>query len=392
MGEPNISQAGDWTDPEPFVFEAQGQRMTFYPAGRDRLDALISLIDEAQVNLRAFYYTFRQDTAGEAVRDALVRAAERGVGVTLFVDGFGSDVDDAFCKVLTDAGGRFAIFQAKFSRRYLIRNHQKMAIADSRVAMIGGFNIEQSYFDPPDASGWHDLGLRIEGSAVEQLDAWFDRIDDWVGRRGAQFRDIVRKVRGWDSGEGPVRLLIGGPTRGLSSWARAIQKDLLRGQRLDMVMAYFSPPPKVLRRIGAIAERGEARLIMAAKSDNGATIAAARSLYHYLLQRGTRIFEFSPTKLHMKIVVLDDAVYLGSANFDMRSLYVNLELMLRIEDADFADRMRAFIAEHHPASKEVTRSEHRRHATLFNRVRWNLAWFLVSVLDYNVARRLNLGL
>ena len=381
-----------WRDPAPFRIEAQGQSLTFYPGGAERLDALCDLIAQAQTSFRAFYYTFRQDAAGKKVRDALVCAARRGVAVTLFVDGFGSDVGDAFCEPLTRAGGRFAVFQAKFSRRYLIRNHQKLAIADGTRAMIGGFNIEQSYFEPPGDEGWHDLGLVIEGSAVDLLDDWFDRLDDWVARPSAQYRDIRRKVRGWGEQSGPVQLLIGGPTRGLSSWAKAIQDDLAQGTRLDMVMAYFSPPAKVLRRIGGIAKGGEARLVMAAKSDNGATIAAARSLYHYLLERGTEIYEFTPTKLHMKIVVLDDAVYLGSANFDMRSLYVNLELMLRIEDAGLADRMRAFIADHHSVSRRITLAEHDARATLFTKVRRNLAWFLVSVVDYNVARRLNLGL
>ena len=389
---PDTPANGDWHDAEPFEIEAQGQTMVFYPGGQDRLDALIELIDGAQETLHAFYYTFTRDDAGKKVRDALARAAERGVDVILFVDGFGSDVDDAFCKPLVDAGGRFDIFLAKWSRRYLIRNHQKLAIADGKRAMIGGFNIEQSYFDPPAANGWHDLGMRIEGDAVDLLARWFDEIDDWVGRPKAQYRAIVRKVTKWDPGEGTVRLLIGGPTRGLSSWARCIQKDLAEGSKLDMVMAYFSPPNKLLRRIGDIASRGKARLVMAAKSDNGATIGATRSLYHYLLKRGCEIREFTPCKLHMKIVVLDDAVYVGSANFDMRSLYVNLELMLRIEDAALADRLRDFIGRHDEASDRITREKHKRQATFWNRIRWNLSWFLVAVVDYNVARRLNLGL
>ena len=388
----NQPTTGEWHDADPFEVEAQGQKLVFYPAGQDRLDALVELIDEASETLHAFYYTFTQDAAGRQVRDALVRAAKRGVDVILFVDGFGSDINDAFCKPLVDAGGRFDIFIAKWSRRYLIRNHQKMAIADGKRAMIGGFNIEQSYFDPPTANGWHDLGLRVEGDAVDMLARWFDEIDDWVGRPRAQYRAIVRKVTKWDPGTGPVRLLIGGPTRGLSSWARCIQKDLMHGRRLDMVMAYFSPPNKVLRRIGDIAKRGKARLVMAAKSDNGATIGATRSLYHYLLKRGCEVREFTPCKLHMKIVVLDDAVYVGSANFDMRSLYLNLELMLRIEDAPLADKLREFIEQHNDATDEITRARHKREATLWNRIRWNLSWFLVAVVDYNVARRLNLGL
>ena len=383
----------EWRDPEPFSVEAQGQSLSFYPAGKDRLNALVELIDGAQTSFRAFYYMYGNDACGERVRDALVRAAQRGVDVSLAIDGFGSDkVEDDFFAPLIEAGGRFERFQAKWSRRYLIRNHQKLAIADRKRAMIGGFNVEKGYFAPPDQDGWHDLGLIVEGSAVDLLDAWLDELDTWIADSSAQFRSIVRTVKRWDGSEGAVRLLIGGPSRHLSSWARCVQRDLERGSRLDMVMAYFSPPMKLLRRIGRIAQKGESRLIMAAKSDNGATIGATRSLYDFLLKKRTRIFEFAPCKLHMKIVVLDDAVYVGSANFDMRSLYINLELMLRIEDKGLADRMREFIDAHEDGSNRITPAEHKREATLWNRIRWNVSWFLVTVMDYNVSRGLNLGL
>ncbi|MDG5751928.1 phosphatidylserine/phosphatidylglycerophosphate/cardiolipin synthase family protein [Qipengyuania sp. XHP0211] len=381
-----------WQDDEPFHVEAQGHSLTIYPAGEDRLEALVELINGAQSSLRLFYYMFVDDEIGTRVRNALVEAARRGVSVCLIVDGFGEDVADDFFDGFKEAGGQYDRFMAKWSRRALIRNHQKMAIVDEKVAMIGGFNIEKAYFEGPEANGWHDLGVKLEGQAVEQLLAWWDELADWVAQPRAQFRSIVRKVTRWSPPKGPVRLLIGGPTKGLSSWARCVSEDLGKGERLDMVMAYFSPSKKMLRRIGNIALRGEARLVMAAKSDNGATIGATRSLYHYLLNKNAKIWEFRPCKLHMKLLVIDDAVYLGSANFDMRSLYVNLELMLRIEDADFADRMRDFIAQHHTASKQITPEEHRKHSTLWNRIRWNLSWFLVAVVDYNVARRLNLGL
>ena len=90
--------------------------------------------------------------------------------------------------------------------------------------------------------------------------------------------------------------------------------------------------------------------------------------------------------------MLDDTVYLGSANFDMRSLYINLELMLKIEDAALADRMREFVGQQIGASQPITAALHQRRATLANRIRWNLSWLLVSVIDYTVTRRLNLGI
>ena len=90
--------------------------------------------------------------------------------------------------------------------------------------------------------------------------------------------------------------------------------------------------------------------------------------------------------------MLDDAVYVGSANFDMRSLYINLEIVVKVEDAALAARMRQYIDHMAAASTPITPALHKSRATLFNRVRWWLSWVLVSVVDYSVSRRLNLGL
>ena len=386
-----------YRDPAPFAVTAQGHELTFYPAGHDRLAALLALIDGTTTSLDICFYIFAEDACGIAVRDALVAAASRGVAVRLMIDGFGSSsTETSFFDPLCAAGGQFCCFSARASVRYLIRNHQKMVIADASAgggaAMIGGFNVEQDYFTPPQANGWNDLGIVLTGPAVEPLAQWFEQLHAWTANPRAQWRAMRRLVRGWDPGSGPVQWLMGGPTRGLSPWARAVSDDLRGGMKLDMIMAYFSPALFLLGRIGRIARKGEARLLLAATSDNGATIGASRLLYGKLLKRGARIWEFSPCKLHTKLIVLDDAVYLGSANFDMRSLYINLELMLRIEDRALADRMREFVSQHLPASLEVTRPIHRSRRTLLNRIRWTLSWFLVTVVDYTVSRRLNLGL
>lgn len=382
----------EYRDPEPFHASVPGLELGFYPSGADRLERLLKLIDEAQECLKLAFYIFAPDSAGSKVRDALVAAARRGVCVKLIVDGFGAEADEAFFADLVTAGGDFCVFQPRWSRRYLIRNHQKIVTADGHTAMLGGFNIEDSYFAPPERNGWNDLAVTLRGDIVARVDDWFDQLDAWTNSRKSQFRDIRRRVREWDSGEGPVRLLIGGPTKGLSSWAQIISRDLIYGEKLDMMMAYFSPPKRLRRRIRRIAKKGQTRLLMAGKSDNGATIGASRLLYRSLLKSGAKIWEFLPCKLHTKLIVLDDAVYLGSANFDMRSLYLNLEIVLRVEDKALAERMREFIAGHFEASLEITREVHRQQGGVLNRLRWYGSWFLVAVLDYTVSRKLNLGL
>ena len=382
----------DYTDPPPFTVEAQGQRLVFYPKGADRLRALLDLVEGATQSIRMCFYIFAEDASGVMVRDALAAAAGRGVKVDLILDGFGADARRQFFAPMTEAGGTFCMFSPRWTQRYLIRNHQKIVVVDGRTAMIGGFNVEDSYFAPPEVNGWNDLGVTVEGSAVEDLSRWFDQIDEWTRNPKANWRAIRRMVREWQPGSGPVQVLIGGPTRGLSSWARCVRCDLTGAHRLDMVMAYFSPSWRSLRAIGQVARRGGARLVMAGKSDNGATIGATRALYTYLLKRRTRIWEFAACKLHTKLIVIDDKSYVGSANFDMRSLYLNLEVMLRIEDAALAARLVEFMEGHIAASVAVTPSEHKRRTTPFNWLRWKASWFLVAVVDYTVSRRLNLGL
>lgn len=379
-------------DPPPFAVRAQGHSLVFYPGGQDRLKALLGLIEGARERLYVAFYIFATDECGALVRDRLTAAARRGVDVRVIVDGFGALADEAFFASLIEAGGTFCRFAPRWSRRYLIRNHQKIVVADGAQAMLGGFNIENSYFAPPGDTGWSDLAFTVAGPVVARIADWFAELEDWTMRPGAQFRAIRRKVRQWRCGDGPVQLLIGGPTRGLSSWARGVGLDLVEGDRLAMIMAYFSPPPHLLRRLCAIARKGQVRLLFPAESDNGATVGAARALYGKLLRSGARIWEFQPCKLHTKLIVLDDVSYLGSANFDMRSLYLNLEIVLKIEDAALAARLRDYFAFHLPASEEITREVHAARATWLNRLRWQLSWFLVSVVDYTVSRKLNFGL
>ncbi len=378
--------------PAPFAVSAHGHEFEFLPDGVHRFDALLALIGRAEQTLDLFYYMFQDDPAGRIVRDALVKAQQRGVSVHLVVDRFGTDADEEFFQPIVDAGGRFAVFNPRWNVRYLIRNHQKMTIVDREIALLGGFNISEHYFQPPEENGWADLGVVVKGPVVDDVCRWFGQVSDWTENRNRQYRAIRTMVRDWEPGEGPVQFLAGGPTRVPSSLVRNIKQDLAGGRRLDMAMAYFSPPRSFRRLIRKLARRGTARLVMAGKSDNGATIAAARATYGALLRSRAKVYEFQPCKLHMKLIVIDDATYFGSANFDHRSLRINMELMVRVESAELADQVRAMVDTMVAASEEITPALHNRRRGLLGGLQWLLGWMLVSVIDYTVARRLNAGL
>lgn len=381
-----------YRDPKSFAVQAGDHGFRFLFSGAERLQSLIDLIDGAKSSLQLCFYMFQPDHAGTRVRGALIRAAQRGVNVHLIVDAFGSDASDSFFAPILRAGGKVSVFLPRWNVRYLIRNHQKFVIADKSHVMTGGFNVSDHYFASPQENGWADLGVLIEGPVCARFVEWFEGLEAWVSSQGSQFFAMRRMVRDWDEGEGRVQLLLGGPTRITSAWARQVKRDISRGSRLDLVMAYFSPPRSIRRLIRMLSRKNHAKLVMAGKSDNTTTIGASRALYGALLRDDVDIYEFDACKLHTKLLVVDDVTYFGSANFDLRSIRLNLELMVRVEDAELAARMRAAIAHMAEASNPITREWHGENATLINRIRWRLSWFLVSVLDYTVARRLNLGL
>ena len=373
-------------------FEVDGNRLTLVFEGDARRDALLTLIDGAERELRLLYYIYSADTVGAQLRDALVAACERGVSVALLVDGFGSEDTPAdFFEPLRAAGGSVCRFLPRFGRRYLLRNHQKLALADGKRVLIGGFNIDDSYFAPSADEGWRDLGLLVEGAAADHLTGYFDMILGWARDPKAKMRTLTRGLGQWSQRSGQLRWLFGGPTKRLSPWARALRRDLATSSRLDMISAYFAPNPGMLRRIGRLARRGTVRIMTASKSDNTMTIAAARNCYVRLLRRGARIWEYAPTRLHTKLFVIDDVAYVGSANCDMRSLYINCEIMLRIEDAGIAERLRRYAAQETGQAREASEDLIRRRSNVWTRIKWAIAYFVVAAVDYSVTRRVNFG-
>lgn len=376
-------------------FIVDGDRLTLVDTGAGRLLALIDLIDRATKSLRILFYIYADDAAGRRMLDALTAAARRGVTVRVVIDSFGSDASSEFFRPLEEAGGSMCWFAPRWGRHYLLRNHQKLALADAEGpeprAITGGFNVENCYLGDDPADCWRDLGILVEGRAAARLARYFDALDEWVRAPRPGLRRLNRIIARCSEEEGKLRWLIGGPSRRLSPWARAVRSDLRRARRIDIVAGYFTPSPTMLRRLDRAGREGrKVRVITASKSDNHVTVAAARFTYAGLLRKGVRVFEYLPVKLHTKLYAADDAVHVGSANFDMRSLFVNLELMLRVEDAAFARHVRTYVDGEIAQSDEITPEDYRARTGSLTRARQFLAYLLVAVVDPSVSRGLNL--
>jgi cardiolipin synthase A/B len=375
------------------AFDVDGNSLSLLTHGPERLDALVALIDGARTSLKLLYYMYAEDDAGKRVHNALLASAARNVKIALIVDGFGSDATahDEFFKPLKAVGIDVCAFHPRWGRRYLLRNHQKMALADDLRAIVGGFNVAADYFSTDPETAWRDLGLMVDGEAATRLSGYFDALQRWTKQPKSKMRDLRTALRRWSNPKGNVRWLLGGPVRKLSPWARSVRDDMKSAKSLSMIAAYFAPNPAMLRRLDHIGQTGDARVITASKSDNTATVSAARFTYPGLLRKGVRIFEYEPSRLHTKLILIDDLVYIGSANFDMRSLFLNLEIMLRIDDPAFAAHVRAYIDGELADSDEQFLAAYTGWRTWVAKSRRALSYFVVAVMDYNVARRLNFG-
>ena len=375
-------------------FQVGGHDLHLVHQPQDRLNALLQLIAMAQKSIQMFFYMFCADETGQQVRDALVMAATRGVRVQLIIDSFGStQVSDRFFDALLDAGGEYHSFSTRKGLGYLIRNHQKMLIIDAIHALVGGFNIADSYFGRAGDDSWEDLGIIVSGPQAQRLSDYFEDMAQASNGGNVSFRQIRNIIRQWRPGIGQVQWLLGGPTNRISPWALTFKRSLDIGKKFDIVSAYFSPSQTILRRLAKTARRNKgSRLIMAGKTDNGATIAAARLLYRYLMRRKTRIFEYQPRPLHMKLMVIDDMVYIGSANLDIRSMFINLEIMVRIKDAGLALHVCTLIDELVSQSEEQTRVLLKKRDTIWSRFKAGIAYFLVNSVDYTIGRRIKFRL
>jgi cardiolipin synthase len=256
------------------------------------------------------------------------------------------------------------------------------------VAFVGGFNIATEYEGDGVKSGWCDVGLKIEGALVAQLTVSFDEMFARAEFRHKRFT-LLRKSDAKKIVALPKeQLLFSGPGRGRNPFKRALHKDLKRAKNVQMIIAYFLPTWRLRRELKRVARRGgKVQLILAGKSDVLLSMLAAQGLYRRFLNGNIEIYEYQPQILHAKLIIVDDIVYLGSANLDTRSLRINYELMIRFENKIIADEARAIFSKNLKHCHRVTAEEWRKSRTFWRKLKQRWAYFLLNHLDPYLARR-----
>jgi len=358
-------------------------------SGDEAFPAMLTAIDEATSSVQLESYIFADDEVGRRFRDALVRAAQRGVVVRVLVDAIGSfGLTEEFWTPLRAAGGEARVFNPLTLKRVSIRNHRKLLACDRRVAFIGGFNISQDYEGDGVTRGWLDLGLRIEGPLAAELASSFDAMFGLAEFRHKRLVRLWRAQHKRTIAAEDEQLLLGGPGRGRNPIRRALHQDLAHARDVQIIEAYFLPTWRIRRSLARVARRGgSTRLILAGKTDVALSQLAGRSVYRRLLNAGVAIHEYEPQVLHAKLLILDEAVYVGSANLDPRSLSINYELMVRFANPQMAGEARALFAETLKRSRQIDLETWKRSRGFWTRLKERWAYFLLVRVDPHVARR-----
>jgi cardiolipin synthase len=349
---------------------------------------MLAAIDEARESVCLETYTFAGDQLGQQFRDALLNARRRGAHVSVLFDALGSlTLPNGFFDELRGAGGEIRRFNPVWLSRFGIRDHRKLLVCDRRVAFVGGYNIAAEYDGDGVNCGWCDLGLRIEGPLVEALAESFREMFE---RANLPQRQLLRLKR--SSAKRTIRarneqLLLSGPGRGRSPIKNALRRDLARARTVQIIVAYFLPTWRIRRALGRVARSGgRLEMILPGKSDVTLAQLAAQSLYRRFLRTGARIFEYQPQILHAKLLIIDDVVYVGSANLDQRSLGINYELMIRFHGKTMADRARQIFSNTQRQCSEITAEQWRGSRSLWQRFKQRWAYFFLARVDPRIAR------
>ncbi len=370
------------------VAGAEAHRFTWHGTGQSLLQAKLDAIAHAQSSVGLETFLFRDSDVGRWFRDALTSAARRGVRVRLLVDAAGSfALPRDYFDALAAAGGAMRWFNELRLASLSFRDHRKLLVVDDRVAFVGGCNIAPEYWGDGITTGWRDGGVGVQGPVTAELAAEFER--QWERATGRRWRFPPGGLRQRlpVAGGHEVEALFIKPGFGRNVLREALRRDLATAKDVAITSAYFLPSHGLRRQLARAVARGtRVRVLLAGQSDVPLMQLASRSLYRRLLNRGVELWEYQPQVLHAKLIVVDDLLFVGSSNFDPRSLRINFEIMLRIQDAALATTaLRQFesdLAEH---ALPVTRAMWRQDRSWWQRLKQRLAYWVFARLDPELA-------
>jgi cardiolipin synthase len=273
---------------------------------------------------------------GKRLVKLLAQRAKEGVKVRLLLDGLGCFLSaGSFCDPIRRAGGEVVKFmpvmplQTPHSAN--LRNHRKIAIFDHHTAAVGGRNLAVEYMGPTYLKRrWRDLGGVIEGPAVRLLDEIF--LADWAFASGQPLAELQKELPldpPAPVGDSEVQIVASGPDVAGDPLYEGILSLVQQAERSVWIVTPYFIPDEVLQRSLMVQARAgiDVRLVVPVKSNHPITDLARRHALRALQAAGVKVLLYGPGMNHAKMLLVDEETGLfGSANMDLRSLFLNFEV------------------------------------------------------------------
>lgn len=321
--------------------------------GKSKFEALERDIRAAQHSINIQYYIFEDDELGRKIAALLTERAAAGVKVRLIYDHVGSfHVRSRFFNRMRQAGiEAHPFFKVSFpwlGTRVNWRNHRKLCIIDHKIGYLGGMNVADRYIDGGKRfDSWRDTHVRVTGPVVSALQYSFAVDWNFMGQELIEESPKVQCDNRFRSGSNIItgvgaQMLISGPTSQWSNIALVLQKAIANAkERVYIQTPYFLPTEAILKALQSAAlAHVDVRILLPLHSDSAMLTYSSASYISECLRAGIKIYFYTVGMLHSKTIVVDDEfVSIGSANFDFRSFDYNFEANLFFYSHELNKRM-----------------------------------------------------
>ena len=354
-------------------------------AEEEAVDRMIQDIDAAQHHVHLLFFIFNDDDTGWRIAHALERARQRGVQCRVLADSWASrSMFKNLAPWMKERGIEVhGLLKLDPLRRPLVRfdvrNHRKIAVIDGRIAITGSTNLHDSDWNL-DEGVWHQITARVEGPVALQLQLVF--LEDWYMSTEQVLREDHLLPHPIPVGDIAVQTVPTGPAYEIHALQHLIVEMLHEAEeRITITTPYFVPDQPSLLALRLAAMRGvEVDVIIPQESDRSLADAAGRGFFEDLIDVGVRIYRHPSGVIHAKTISIDeDIAFIGTANFDRRSLFLNYEVSLMIYDQRITHELRRRQIHYLSRSRIVDPSQWRKRST-YEQVRDDTAKLLSPLL------------
>ncbi len=339
---------------------SQGNVVTILKNGVEIFPSMLAAIRSAKRTINLEFYIYWDGEIGRKFAEALAERARAGVEIKIILDAVGSaQMSQSLIDFMTRNGIDLEWYHPLrwyMLARFNHRTHRKLLIVDGCVGFSGGVGIADTWLGDADSKEhWRDTVARVEGPVVTQMQFAF--MDNWIKSRGELLTGLDYFPEVPRGGSHLTQVLKSSPTEGSSMVKLLYIISIVSASKSIYISnAYFVPDEDTLRALEGAVRRGVDVRVIVPGEESDVPIARQASRWHYelLLRRGIHIFEYQPTMMHAKTMVVDGVwTTIGSSNFDDRSFRLNDEVNVNVYDDGIAAQMEAMFHEDLKQCEEV---------------------------------------